>query len=342
MGPAQGRGAGRRSDSSTGRAPRERRRQRQGQRQGQGQRQRQRQRQAATARRSIAERRRGNGRGATGKPEAPPGLAKPDVRPKPAPPRGRSDTPSASRGRADGCATGRGSAAQAPARPVARARPDAAEHVPARPSGQAAQVAWPPTLRRQPSRRSFWPPSPRAGSRAGFEIADGGVRIGSVTLTLAGKDAGRRILRWRLEGVASSELDGLPTEIVPPGGPAGPAPVHPNGVVRVDHVVAFTPQLKRTVPVLEAAGLDLRRVREGPTPGGRPTPGVLSAGGVDPRGGRASAGHAGRRGSRGSRALLRAGPRSRGPRCRRAATRPPARRATRRRTTRPPHRHGTP
>ena len=36
----------------------------------------------------------------------------------------------------------------------------------------------------------------------------------------------------------------------------------------MDHVVAFSPDLERTVPALEAAGLDLRRVREGPTPAG--------------------------------------------------------------------------
>ena len=36
----------------------------------------------------------------------------------------------------------------------------------------------------------------------------------------------------------------------------------------LDHVVAFSPDLDRTVAALEAAGLDLRRVREGPTAAG--------------------------------------------------------------------------
>ena len=107
---------------------------------------------------------------------------------------------------------------------------------------------------------------PENWSRAGFEVKDGSATIGSTPLTLAGADAGRRIVRWVLDGVTSTELDGLPTEVGPRG--AQPAPVHPNGVVRMDHVVAFSPDLERTVGALEAAGLDLRRVREGPTPAG--------------------------------------------------------------------------
>ena len=45
---------------------------------------------------------------------------------------------------------------------------------------------------------------------------------------------------------------------------------HPNGVTEVDHVVAITPALERTVAGLEAAGLDLRRIRDEPTPAGAP------------------------------------------------------------------------
>jgi hypothetical protein len=41
-------------------------------------------------------------------------------------------------------------------------------------------------------------------------------------------------------------------------------------VTAVDHVVVFSPELDRTVATLEAAGLDLRRIREEPTPGGAP------------------------------------------------------------------------
>ena len=60
---------------------------------------------------------------------------------------------------------------------------------------------------------------------------------------------------------ASTELDGLPTERST--APLGePAPVHPNGVTGIDHVVAFSPDLDRTTAALQAAGLDLRRIRE--------------------------------------------------------------------------------
>jgi catechol 2,3-dioxygenase-like lactoylglutathione lyase family enzyme len=41
-------------------------------------------------------------------------------------------------------------------------------------------------------------------------------------------------------------------------------------VSAIDHVVAFTPAFQRSVDALQAAGLDLRRVREEPTPAGAP------------------------------------------------------------------------
>ena len=41
-----------------------------------------------------------------------------------------------------------------------------------------------------------------------------------------------------------------------------------SGAVRIDHVVAFTPDRSRTVAALEAAGLDLRRLRDEMTPAG--------------------------------------------------------------------------
>jgi catechol 2,3-dioxygenase-like lactoylglutathione lyase family enzyme len=41
-------------------------------------------------------------------------------------------------------------------------------------------------------------------------------------------------------------------------------------VLAIDHVVAFSPDLDRSIASLRAAGLDLRRVREQPTPAGAP------------------------------------------------------------------------
>jgi hypothetical protein len=79
------------------------------------------------------------------------------------------------------------------------------------------------------------------------------------------------LVGWSLRGATSAELDGLPTALSdrkPPG-----AARHPNGATKVDHLVVFSADLARTVAALEAAGLDLRRVREPSEPG----PGVRQA-----------------------------------------------------------------
>jgi hypothetical protein len=107
---------------------------------------------------------------------------------------------------------------------------------------------------------------------AGFVVGDGGrVDVGSVALELAGAAAGRRIVRCTLRGIRSEDFDGLP--IARSEGPPaenGSAPPHPNGVTRIDHVVAFTPDLDRTVAAGEVLGLDLRRIRDEPAPAGSP------------------------------------------------------------------------
>ena len=104
----------------------------------------------------------------------------------------------------------------------------------------------------------------------GFTVDDGEVPIGGVRLRLAGEDAGRGMLGWSLRGLGSTELDGLPTDRAKEGSVPFLAPRHPNGVTAIDHVVAFSPDLDRTVAALEAAGLPLRRIREEPTPAGAP------------------------------------------------------------------------
>jgi hypothetical protein len=76
------------------------------------------------------------------------------------------------------------------------------------------------------------------------------------------------MIRWELEGVDETELDGLETAVTEEG-EAVPGD-HRNGVDAIDHVVAFSPDLDRTIAVLERAGLSLRRVREEPTPAGAP------------------------------------------------------------------------
>src|ERR1700722_2007309 len=113
-----------------------------------------------------------------------------------------------------------------------------------------------------------------AGDRAswaavGFAVDDGRCQLGGVSLRLAGADAGRGILGWSLRGVESTELDGLPTALER-AEEADAGPSHPNGVTAVDHLVVMSPLLDRTVAALRAAGLDLRRIRDQPTPAGAP------------------------------------------------------------------------
>jgi catechol 2,3-dioxygenase-like lactoylglutathione lyase family enzyme len=93
---------------------------------------------------------------------------------------------------------------------------------------------------------------PAAWRATGFEVADGLSRVGRMLLLLSGPGPRRGIVGWELGD-----------------GPAGDvAEPHPNGTVKVDHVVMLSPDLDRTVEELESQGFDLRRRREGPTPGG--------------------------------------------------------------------------
>jgi len=115
---------------------------------------------------------------------------------------------------------------------------------------------------------------PASWEALGFTVDGDSCRLGGVTLDLRGTRAGKGILGWSLRGLASADLDGLATSITD-NAPAtaaatAPPPEHPNGVAGVDHVVAMSPSLDRTVDVLQRAGLDLRRIREEPTPAGAP------------------------------------------------------------------------
>ena len=111
--------------------------------------------------------------------------------------------------------------------------------------------------------------APAAWCDCGFEVAGEECVVGGIRIRFAPQGGARGIAGWSLRGIDSTDLDGLPTtasEEPPPG----EAPEHPNGVTGLDHVVAISSDLDRTVAALEAAGLDLRRVREEPTPAGAP------------------------------------------------------------------------
>jgi catechol 2,3-dioxygenase-like lactoylglutathione lyase family enzyme len=113
--------------------------------------------------------------------------------------------------------------------------------------------------------------APGVWASAGFAVDGSTCTIGEVRVRLTGTvTTGRRGLSgWSLRGFEATELDGLPTTSSDRP-PPGDTPEHPNGVTGLDHVVAITPDLERTVAALEGAGLDLRRIREEPTPAGAP------------------------------------------------------------------------
>ena len=101
---------------------------------------------------------------------------------------------------------------------------------------------------------------------AGFVPEGNELALGGVRLHFEGREAGRGILGWSLRDVVTTELDGLPTEHSQ--APPAQGRPQPNGVVAIDHVVAFTTDLERTTRALREAGFDFRRLRERPTPSG--------------------------------------------------------------------------
>lgn len=110
---------------------------------------------------------------------------------------------------------------------------------------------------------------PDAWAALGFAVEGDTCVLGDVRIRLAGADEGRGLLGWSLRNADTTELDGLPTtrsDRQPPG----EQPAHSNGLTAIDHVVAITPALDRTVAALQGAGFDLRRIREEPTPAGAP------------------------------------------------------------------------
>jgi catechol 2,3-dioxygenase-like lactoylglutathione lyase family enzyme len=117
---------------------------------------------------------------------------------------------------------------------------------------------------------------PQPWAANGFRVDGSTCIVGDVRMRFAGAGAnagagagGRGLIGWSLRGIEVTDLDGLPTSFSDREPPCK-AETHSNGVTAVDHVVAMTPDLDRSVAGLEAAGLDLRRVRNEPTPAGAP------------------------------------------------------------------------
>lgn len=120
---------------------------------------------------------------------------------------------------------------------------------------------------------------PEAWRGCGFQVEDEVCVVADTRIRLAATDGAKGLSGWALRDVDSTELDGLPTarsDRPPPDA----QPEHPNGVTALDHVVAVSSHLDRTVAALQAAGLDLRRIREEPTPAGAPRQAFFRLGSV--------------------------------------------------------------
>lgn len=111
--------------------------------------------------------------------------------------------------------------------------------------------------------------SATAWEDCGFEVEGDSCVVGDTRIRLAPADGARGLSSWSLRGLSGGELDGLATSRSDRPFPAE-RPSHPNGVTALDHVVAISSDLDRTVAALRAAGLDPRRIREEPTPAGAP------------------------------------------------------------------------
>jgi hypothetical protein len=100
---------------------------------------------------------------------------------------------------------------------------------------------------------------------AGFAVGEGdAVRIGATDVRLLPGEGG--FAGWTLAGVVpdgDGTLEGVATTIgEATAREAAAPPAHPNGVLAIDHVVLATPDTTRTFEALEAAGFELRRIRD--------------------------------------------------------------------------------
>jgi hypothetical protein len=111
--------------------------------------------------------------------------------------------------------------------------------------------------------------APEAWRACGFQVDGDVCVVGKTRIRLDADGDGEGLAGWSLRNVEVTELDGLPT-VRSDRPPPGEEVVHPNGVTGLDHVVAISSDLDRTVAALRGAGLDLRRIREEPTPAGAP------------------------------------------------------------------------
>jgi catechol 2,3-dioxygenase-like lactoylglutathione lyase family enzyme len=101
---------------------------------------------------------------------------------------------------------------------------------------------------------------PAAWAQLGFAVDGDRTTVGATTIVLDGSGGGLR--SWALRDAPTTAFDGLETATASSAGDEDGRAEHPNGAVRIDHVVVNTPDLQRTFAALRDGGLDLRRVRE--------------------------------------------------------------------------------
>lgn len=101
---------------------------------------------------------------------------------------------------------------------------------------------------------------PDAWRALGFTVDRDRFTVGGVTIHLVGAHGERGILGWSLDPPLAGAVDGLAH--LSTAAPVEQA-VHANGVTHVDHVVAGTPDVRRTIAALGEVGLQPRRVVEG-------------------------------------------------------------------------------
>jgi hypothetical protein len=111
--------------------------------------------------------------------------------------------------------------------------------------------------------------APESWAALGFAVDGDACVVGDLRIRLVGTDSGKGLTGWSLRDFGGDELDGLPTTRSDRPPPTE-ASQHPNCITAIDHVVAISSDLDRTVVALQAAGFDLRRIREEPTPAGAP------------------------------------------------------------------------
>jgi hypothetical protein len=104
------------------------------------------------------------------------------------------------------------------------------------------------------ARQIALPGDPGTWERLGFVP---GAPVGEVRM-----EPGAARLELGIEGLLHDRPDGLALVAVPPA-PVEPG-MHPNGATVVDHVVALTDDMERTLAALREAGLEVRRMRVPP------------------------------------------------------------------------------